>query len=161
MVQTTPPDPFCIPASKNVQPSALSAPLPPHAILLDTLRGVEQRLQTKGMLRLTTQQQPLWFLAEQERNEFLWRRGYSLTDSSQFDFWVDLPRLVQRRISQIQAADGLRLGDSLSQGERQYLESLVQAISTVEKHLSALSRAVSLFRLEIEPPREIVLLPFP
>jgi hypothetical protein len=165
MTQPPVPGSFCRPVSSFEQapaiaPGQVTEPLPPHAVLLETLRGVERRLQERGLLSLPALQQPLWFIAEQERNTFLWGRGLSLADANRFDFWVDLPRLVEQRLRDLSECHGPASGiESGKPSDLQYFEGLFQALHTIEKHLSALSRAITIVRLELEVTREIVLLP--
>jgi hypothetical protein len=50
---------------------------------------------------------PLWFLAETERNIFLWRQGKSLDDVEDYEFWVDIPSLITKRRVQLESPQGL------------------------------------------------------
>ena len=45
---------------------------------------------------------PLWFAAETERNVFLWRSGCSLIQEDEFEFWIDVPRLIAKRSRQLE-----------------------------------------------------------
>ena len=85
---------------KHVSPSgthtlqAAGQKLPKGCVLLGVLKSVENELRKRDLLgsegEPTT---PLWFLAETERNIYLWRSGKSIDDQRDFSFWVDIPAL--------------------------------------------------------------------
>src|SRR5438128_1283697 len=87
--------------------AALLAALPKAAVLLEVVKPLEQRLRMRGLLRSNDSAtfHPLWFLAETERNVFLWRRGCSLGQQDQFEFWVDLRLLISKRLHQLENVD--------------------------------------------------------
>ncbi|NDC39032.1 MAG: hypothetical protein EBZ48_13445, partial [Proteobacteria bacterium] len=79
--------------------------LPSSAILIDALKPLENTLIQRGLAgEGGAPNHPLWFLAETERNVFLWRHGLSLADQGRFEFWVDVPGLIERRCRQVSSA---------------------------------------------------------
>ena len=97
---------------------------------------------------------PLWFLGEMERNTYLWRKSLSLADADQFEFWVDLPLLVEKTLQKL-LLDGsdnplsnpLWSVDSydpaLRKGESAYLESILEEYLPLCAHLHAWCLACS------------------
>ena len=152
---------------KNVQQ------LPERTMLADVIQSLESSLREKGLLPQPQQQNffPLWFLVETERNIFLWRNGFSLIQQDEFEFWIDLPGLVEKRLQQL---DGFQSdnpflnplwdshqGDSAStKDEREYLEAFIELTKTMEGHLHALSRVGSTVMQEcVDEERQMVVLP--
>jgi len=144
-------------------------------VLLGILKSVEQELLTRefvGDARLEAT--PLWFIAETERNVFLWRSGKSLDDRSRFIFWVDIRALIVKRRLQLQRSSGFNPfinsttggGANDEQGtqfERQYLDHVEEMIDTIFSHAETLSHASESIRLELSPDsasRVAVTLPF-
>lgn len=81
--------------------------IPINTVTIDVLRSIEARLTERGFLP-----EPvgpsfgfLWFIAETERNVFLWRNGMSIADADRFEFWVNLPNLIEKRLRQLQLRD--------------------------------------------------------
>ena len=160
----------------NEQNSVQSLPeIPDCALLLDILKTMESQFQKRGFLPHSNKGaiQPLWFIAEHERNLYLWRNGYSLNELDQFEFWVDIEYLAQKRIYYLEM---LKEGFSFSNplwgltlpshesilAELKYLGTFLKATKKIEKHVWALSRAGMLLREELHPSeqtRKTVLLP--
>jgi hypothetical protein len=140
---------------KNVQALAINASaLPAYAVLLSMTRTLELQLQRRSLLKAPTVGSftPVWFVAETERNVFLWRRGLSLIQQDEFEFWVDLPKLVAKRLHQLESADAdnpftnplwasSSADPDLIRRESEYLESLLEIIARVGPHAHAFSRA--------------------
>lgn len=140
---------------KNVQAPTISvSELPRHAVLLSMVRTLELQLQRRGLLKAPAGGSftPLWFLAETERNVFLWRRGMSLIQQDDFEFWLDLPRLVEKRLRQLESADAdnpfmnplwaSSVADpDLISHETEYLHSMLDIVACVGPHAHAFSRA--------------------
>ena len=147
---------------KTVQPSYKSAnDLPDGLILLESIKTLETDLQKRNMLntRLNDVMHPLWFLAETERNIFLWRTGFSLEDSEQFEFWIDINKLIEKRLKQIENLDpenpffnslwGLSNNNSsFLNDESEYLKSFKDVINSIISHASALSAVTSILSKE-------------
>lgn len=141
--------------SKNVHgPSTPRASeLPRGAVLADLLKTIETQLAAKGYLCDTTDQHfnPIWYLAETERNVFLWKRGCSLVQHDEFEFWVDLPALIDKRLKQLSSFNGnnpflnplwgIASSDPESAArERDYLLSFRDALSRIEELLHDISK---------------------
>jgi hypothetical protein len=146
--------------------------LEPSAVLWEVLRTMETQLQRKGLLPSVTEGSfhPLWFLAETERNVFLWRRGRSLIDKDEFEFWIDVPRLVEKRLKQLESKDaanpflnplwGEAMSDPmLAENEKDYLLSLIEVLEHVGPHAHGLSKVGSEVRKELMGRVEKVVLP--
>jgi len=132
--------------------------LPKGCVLLGVLKSVENELRKRDMLGVSGQPAtPLWFLAETERNIFLWRNGKSLDDHGEFSFWVDVPALISKRRQQLSKPTATSspdhnpftnplwgqapYDDKLADQERDYLDSLDDLVGSVLKHAEALSVA--------------------
>ncbi len=144
-------------------------------VLLGILRSVEQELLTREFVGDPRQEAtPLWFIAETERNVFLWRSGKSLDDRSRFIFWVDIRALIVKRRLQLQRSSGFNpfinsmigAGTHDEQGtqiEKQYLDHVEEMIDIIFRHAETLSHASESIRLELSPDsasRVAVTLPF-
>lgn len=144
-------------------------------VLLGILKSVEQELLTRELVGDPGQEAtPLWFIAETERNVFLWRSGKGLDDRSRFVFWVDIRALIAKRHSQLQRSGGFNpfihsmIGAGSHDGhgtqvEKQYLDRVEEMIDTIFIHAETLSRASESVRLELSPDsasRVAVTLPF-
>jgi len=135
--------------------------LPPGSILLGVLKSVESELAKRELLGLKGENStPLWFLAETERNIFLWRNGKSLDDQRDFSFWVDVPALIAKRREQLKKPVGFNpfinpLGGSLPMDPRsvddevEYLDTLEDLSGTVLRQAEALSHASESVRIEL------------
>ncbi len=125
-------------------------------ILGDLLRALEDQLQSKGLLPpFTGQFHPLWFLAETERNTFLWRRGLSLTQLEDFEFWIDVPLLISKRLEQLCAKED----EPPTSEEHRYLQMLQEFLAQTSGHIHALSQVGSKIREEIGMSKKRVVLP--
>ncbi len=148
--------------------------IPNGMLLLDSIKTLETDLQKRKLLTDSNLEHihPLWFLAETERNIFLWRSGFSLDDAGQFEFWVDINSLINKRIKQIENYDpenpffnslwGFSSGSSESlQIECEYLKTFKDLLNSIISHASALSAVTSLILNEInnQEDRKIVTLP--
>jgi hypothetical protein len=149
--------------------------IPHGAVLLGVLKSVESELRRRELLGLSpSSASPLWFLAETERNVFLWRSGRSLDDSRYYSFWVDVPALITKRREQLSKPGGLNpfinplwgsapLDSNLIRTEFDYLETVEDLVTTVFKQAEALSHASESIRKELEredvAPRIAVVLP--
>jgi hypothetical protein len=161
----------CLTTTNKIEQS-LPQKLPVSAVLWDVLRGIEMELQRKGLLSppAPASFNPLWFVAETERNVFLWQKGCSLIDQDQFEFWIDIPKLVQKRIRQLERQDGnnpftnplwgqAEQDSSLVECEREYLEQFDELLSQIEGHAHALSIVGSEVQRELHGRRPRVVLP--
>ncbi len=142
-------------------------------MLLGVLKSVENELRKRELLATEGQPAtPLWFLAETERNIYLWRNGKSIDDQRDFSFWVDIPALIAKRREQLKRSQALnpftnplwgisQFDDKLTQQERDYLDSFEDLVASVLRHAEALSVASETIRSEIakgiEPRLPIVL----
>lgn len=147
--------------------------VPKGCVLLGVLKSVENELRRRDMLGVVRPSTPLWFLAETERNIFLWRNGRSIADQGDFSFWVDVPALISKRREQLSRAEEAnpftnpvwgahQFDDKLADQEREYLDSVEELIATVLKHAEALSVASETIRSEIcagSLPRAPIILP--
>lgn len=126
-----------------------------NAVLIDALKALESELQSKEMLPAPNDAElhPLWFVAETERNVFLWRNGYSLAQADEFEFWIDWRALIEKRLAQIELQDpqnpfvnplwSVVGGAPDPEVERAYLEQLSTLLEELDVHLQGLSRAAS------------------
>lgn len=141
-----------------------------NAVLLGTIKALETQLQAKGLLSgFDGSFYPLWFLSEQERNVFLWRKGCSLIEASDFEFWVDIHGLIEKRKRQLDNAiqphpfispdwEGDPI-DSTKEKELGYLNQLSEVFSRIEEYANALSCATSEALDSYTPSQIPVLLP--
>ncbi len=144
--------------------------LPEGAVLLGVLKAVETELTRRELLgsagSLAT---PLWFIAETERNVFLWRNGKSISDHRSYSFWIDIRKLITKRREQLGRSKGFNpfVNTLPNSGgiefELRYLDAIEDIADTIFLHAEALSRASERARLEVmdERPdsRELVVLP--
>jgi hypothetical protein len=136
--------------------------IPSGSVLLGVLKTVETELRKRDLLGSGDQAcTPLWFLAETERNVFLWRSGKGLDDQRDYSFWVNILELISKRREQLRNPVGLNpfinplwgsapLNDQLVQNEFDYLECIEELAATVFKHAEALSHASETIRAELE-----------
>jgi hypothetical protein len=114
----------------------------------------------------------LWFIAETERNVFLWRTSQSLDDARKYSFWVDIRGLISKRRDQLSRPQDSNpftnplwgsgaLDPSLVERERDYLDALEDLIPNAFRRAETLSRASESLRLEIAPEatRTVVIIP--
>ncbi len=144
------------PTSKIVQRLSNSSVAPPTgAITLEVLKLMETHLQRRNLLpsTTTTSFRYLWFVAETERNVFLWRNQLSLGDAGNFDFWVIVDELVQKRVSQLEQRDsenpftnpvwGESSGSALNvTSEIKYLEMFHEIYKRSAAHAHALCKVM-------------------
>lgn len=164
------------PATKSTGLCKIERPsegLPQGAVLADSLKTLETQLARRGFLRQHSADSfnPLWYLAETERNVFLWKRGLSVIQQDEFEFWVDLEALIQKRLEQLSSFDrqnpflnplwGVSTLDQESLcREREYLLSFRVALAKIELHLHALSCVGSmLLSRQLNERKERVVLP--
>ncbi len=160
--------------------------IPERAIIAGVLKALEEEFQARGML--PTQKNglassafnPVWFLVETERNIFLWRNGCSLIQQDEFEFWINAPALIDKRLKQLACgdlqnpflnpawdgdlkADGVgnsQVGSEMFRVEMDYLNTFLELINKIAPHAHALSQVGSMLGTEStgnEKPR--VLLP--
>ena len=144
------------------------------AVLLGILKSVEQELRLRELVGDPSQEAtPLWFIAETERNVYLWRSGKSIDDCGLYTFWIDIKALIEKRRQQLRRSRGFNpfihatttSGPHNPQGveaEQHYLDCLEELASSIFKHAEALSHASESIRLELSPcsvQRTIVTLP--
>lgn len=153
--------------------------LPAWAVLLDVVRNLEIQFQKRGLLGPAGAftHTPIWFLAETERNVFLWRNGLSLTEEASFEFWVDLRALVEKRLLHLNSRDqpdnpflnplwGISAAPTqgdLAANEEQYLAAFSELARKIEEHIHALSHFGSVLQQKLnhgDNERHIILLPW-
>lgn len=164
--------------TQNVRGSSCKNVHSPGAgvILLGILKSVEQELRTRELVGDPAQEAtPLWFIAETERNVYLWRNGKSIDDRAQYTFWVDINALIAKRREHLRRNRGFNpFINSMAppgadeshaiQAEHQYLDCLEDISGSIFKHAEALSHASESVRLELSPSsasRSTVTLPIP
>jgi hypothetical protein len=135
--------------------------LPEGSVLLGVLKSVESELTSRDLLGLQGHNSiPWWFLAETERNIFLWRNGKSLDDHRDYTFWIDVPALIAKRREQLGKPHGFNpfinpLGGSHPMSERsvdeemEYLDTFEDLSATILRHAEALSHASETVRIEL------------
>ena len=150
--------------------------MPDQALLLDTIKPLEIELQKRRIIESSlgsTPVHPLWFIAETERNVFLWRNGFSLSHGEYFECWVDMNRLVEKRLGQLKRNDPNNpvsnshfdeieeIGEA-STVEAQYLMAFKEAISSIAAPAHAIGMVASEVRRELIDgvKRPVILLPF-
>ena len=157
--------------SKNVQESAQVSPPGSATMLAEMLRQMEEHLLTRGLLKKDpcSQFNPIWYLAETERNIFLWKKGCSIIQQDEFEFWVDIPQLINKRLDQLNNLDqsnplvnpywGLSaISEQDLEDERNYLNNFLTLITSVQNHIAAFCEA-SLIALGQQLQRERIILP--
>lgn len=144
-------------------------------VLLGILKSIENELRKRHHLWTSgTPPTPLWFIAETERNVFLWRTSQSLDDARKYSFWVDIRGLISKRREQLSRPQDSNpftnplwgsgtLDPSLVDRERDYLDALEDLIPNAFRRAETLSRASESLRLEIAPEatRTVVIIPTP
>jgi hypothetical protein len=141
----------------------------PGCVLLGILKAVEVELAKRELLgALSAQATPLWFIAETERNVFLWRNKKSIGDHSAFSFWIDVKALVSKRRSQLSRSKGFNPFINLSPRsggldcEHRYLDAIEELSDTIFRHAEIISDTSEHLRKEISPDcpeRSAVVLP--
>lgn len=179
-------------ASNDPQRLSSAQPLSPYKSLSDrtiplaALKTTEMELQKRWHHRLDNFF-PLWFHAHTERNIYLWRHGLSIGDESLFEFWVDVPALIQKRENKLtldandspEARAAQRQSNPLTNPnwstenhafatplsdmailideERRYLKDLDTTLAKLTPHIHALSVATTMIH---QQEVEVVVLPF-
>lgn len=146
-------------AYKNEQNSANTQA---GILLADILKTLECTLSARGLLvrKESDLFHPLWYLAETERNIFLWKQGRSIIEHDEFEFWVDLPALIEKRVAQLNSHNESNpflnplwsINQESPQGrqrELDYLQAFAELFANIDKHLSALCEAGSRALLEV------------
>ncbi len=158
---------------KNVH----SKPPPARAVRLEVLKRLETEFQKRRIVPDSNTQllHPLWFLAETERNVFLWRRKLSISAADNFDFWVDVQALITKRLNQLEQTQSgnpfhqaswldIPQDDALIGNEREYLLSVRALVSKIDQHIAVLCmlgdyiRSISNTQAP-QQEKEVVLLP--
>lgn len=146
---------------------------PPKAgVLLSCIKTLESEAERRGLIARERGDNftPLWFIAETERNIFLWRRGCSLIQEDEFEFWVDIEGLIAKRLKQLESTDSenpftnplwgyASFDEGIRAREKRYLSSLRGVVSALETHIHALSIIGSELSKESRGSREFVVLP--
>jgi len=144
-------------------------------VLLGILKSIESELRKREHLwSAGTPPTPLWFIAETERNIFLWRTNQSLDDARKYSFWVNIRELITKRREQLSRPQDSNpftnplwgsgpLDPSLVERERDYLDALEDLIPNAFRKAETLSRASESLRLEIDPEavRTAIIIPTP
>jgi hypothetical protein len=150
--------------AKSVQELRGEAPIVSTGrVLLGILKSIENELRKREHLWSSgAPLTPLWFIAETERNVFLWRTNQSLDDAQKYSFWVDIRGLISKRREQLSRPQDSNpftnplwgsgaLDPSLVERERDYLDALEDLMPSAFRTAEALSRASESLRLEIDP----------
>lgn len=155
----------------RAQPSKSEHASHAGCVLLGVLKAVEQELSKRELLgSYSTHVTPLWFLAETERNVFLWRSGKSIRDYHLFSFWIDLRALIHKRREQLSRSAGfnpfVQVSTSFGEtdAELRYLDLIEELTDTIFRHAETLSHASECIRTELAPTAPIrtrILLPHP
>ncbi len=132
--------------------------LPTGAILLGVLKAIEKELARRGLLEpAVNQAMPLWFLAETERNVFLWRHGRSIDHCREYSFWVDVPELIKKRRKHLSRCRGFNPfvcgspSENGAQHELRYLDQIEDMTDSILSKAALVSRASESLRQELEP----------
>lgn len=144
---------------------------PAGTMLFEILKPIEQELSSRELLGVPHSHiAPLWFIAETERNIFLWRKGQSIADHYRYSFWIDLHALIAKRKAQLRRNRGCNpfVGSGSSEPhyavsqEYEYLELFEGAAQSIIRYASAVSLASCDILDAMSPDksqREIVILP--
>jgi hypothetical protein len=155
----------------HTQPRKNVSHTPAGCVLLGVLKSVEQELSSRERLGMAqANATPLWFLAETERNIYLWRRGYSIADHESFSFWIDIHALITKRKRQLRRTKGsnpfIAFGSPSSEtgtaNESLYLKAFEELSSTIIHYAGAVSQASQEIIEQLNPahPKQrIVVLP--
>jgi hypothetical protein len=148
----------------------IDRPISSNAILLGVLKSIEKELRARGFLGDSFQEaMPLWFLAETERNIFLWRSCLSIDDANEFSFWVDVPALIAKRRRHLSRCDGFNPfvnpspRETGAEMELRYLDHLEDLGESVLAKAAVISRASHDLRRHLEPSSPIcptIVLPY-
>ena len=134
---------------------------PPDAVTIDVLRLMELHLQRRGLIpeAVGTTFRYLWFIAETERNIFLWRNSLSIEDARHFEFWVSVPALIKKRLAKLEIGGeenpfvnplwGTAHGPGSSETEKNYLEIFLEIYERSSKHAHAISSMTRMIYREL------------
>jgi len=132
--------------------------LPAGAVLLGVLKAIEKELARRGLLEATVEQAtPLWFIAETERNVFLWRHGRSIDDCREFSFWIDVPALIEKRRNHLSRCRGFNPfvcgspSETGAQHELRYLDQIEDMADSIFSKAALVSRASESLQHELDP----------
>jgi hypothetical protein len=144
-------------------------------ILLEVLKTLETQIRSRNLLHSVHSFpfHPLWFQAENERNVFLWREGFSIIQKDEFEFWIDVPALIKKREKAlINSTYNHPLSNpnwpSMSDAtqaieiETKYLNEIAKLFDGLAMQATALCEASSRVVKELcahEPQRHVVILP--
>lgn len=141
--------------------------LPEGAVLTSVLKTIETQLQKRGLLPYSAIESfnPIWFLAETERNIYLWRRGLSIDNAEKFEFWINITSLLEKRLRQLETGlDENPFVNSLwgtggkdehsKQRELNYILTFRDMLEKIHDHAQALSKASSLLEDELLGERQ-------
>jgi len=152
--------------------------IPQSAILLDFIRPLESALIGRDFLSHTPGDTfyPLWFIAELERNTFLWRNGFSLANKVNFEFWVEVDQLIEKRqkllgreqgpnpLSPDQLFEQVEEDTPNSDKERVYLQEFFKVYHKISQHAQVLSQVTSQIQREYldtdKEEKPIIILPY-
>jgi hypothetical protein len=144
--------------------------IPGGAILLGVLKAIEKELGRRGLLRPAVDQaMPLWFLAETERNVFLWRHGRSIDDCRAYNFWVDIPALIEKRRNHLSRCRGFNPfvcgspSETGAQHELRYLDQIEDMADSIFLKAALVSRASESLQQELDPSQALctsIVLPY-
>ena len=135
--------------------------LPGSAVLLEAIRPLEAELIRREIIKHPPADtfQPLWFLAEKERNQLLWMHGLSIEDANQIEWWIDVPLLIERVCSKDETGFGLEF--SARENNHSYFQQLADIFLKIylqSFEVSLIARSLALEKEQKEKP--IILLPF-
>lgn len=131
--------------------------IPQDGVLLTLFRTFENRLIARHLLPdpQSSGFNPIWFLGETERNIFLWRNKKSIKDADGYAFWLDVRKLISKRLSQLENSNPENpflnpLWGSPSgtldncPNEKSYLSEFLKLYGPAEPHLAAISAVQTL-----------------
>jgi hypothetical protein len=147
---------------KNVRTSRMQ--LSKNTLLLDSIKVFEDELVKRRVLD-RGDSYPLWFTAETERNTFLWRNGESLDSTDNFEFWFDIPKLIDKRLKGSLSSSVTTICLSTSgqrDNEYKYLNELKRQFLRAGSHIHVISLVTRLAYEDVDeeaPERTLVILP--
>jgi hypothetical protein len=131
--------------------------IPQEGVLLSLFRTFENRLIERQMLPdpQSSGFNPIWFLGETERNIFLWRNKKSIKDADDYAFWLDVRKLISKRLAQLENSNpdnpflnplwGCPSGTlDNCPNEKRYLSEFLKLYGPAEPHLAAISAVQAL-----------------
>lgn len=158
--------------SQSAKSANKTEQLPKSGVLLSCIKTLESEAKRRGLIAKEVGDKftPLWFLAETERNVFLWRRGCSVIQEDEFEFWVNIEGLIAKRLKQLESTDSENpflnplwgyapMDEETRLREKRYLLDLKNIVAALENHMHALSVIGSELCKEAKGKRELVVLP--